>query len=492
MANKKYQSGNENIDRLLNGNSLNLNLNQQDKVKTNPNETNIIPPFLPNVQPPTRKVVYDWGNGNQSSLTLDKKEQVKKSSLDEYVGSNVATESKKPLISVEESKRLQQKYNIRADEVVELDGKYGKNPNFIPQSMLKSLHGKAAAYSISKGDYFGGITFLSEGVYPKAFYFDPASGNSKYGVLINTHPGITLKFQSKQEIKQMFQNTSIGHLTDEIVDAAHVTKRMTPAMKEARLQVSDFYKMFHVIEGKYTKGADDALKNRIDDNPFSKKLLASGMSKNEILKQIKEDLPITSFAVLQQLSYKYGQKNINKFTKLLDSTISAALDKDNQEQHLANGAKYIVYHFKNGQNQLIQDTRVMNIHRLFYTAGVKFSPEINLKLATGTKLEGDELKQVQEIAQKAGVSNIIKDGKLNVPDSTPDTAISGVKDKPLHNVNKPIKTVNQEFKPIELEKPKPVQPTVNKDNLDEHKPKPNKPKTENKPMGRQATFLDMY
>jgi len=53
----------------------------------------------------------------------------------------------------------------------------------------------------------------------------------------------------------------------------------------------------------------------IGKNPFAQKLLAEGRSKQEILRTVKENLPVTSYAVLQHLAYKYGNGGIKRFTK---------------------------------------------------------------------------------------------------------------------------------------------------------------------------------
>lgn len=350
---------------------------------------------------------------------------------------------------------LQSKYKIKEDEIVELNlGKYN-NSKFIPQHLTKTLIGKAAGYALTKGDYFGAITFLCEGVYPKAFYYDPATGGTR-GTLVNTHPGITLSLQPDNTIRGIFVNTSLRHMTEEIVDKAKYNRGISSNMANARLQVSDYYHMFQKIEGKYSQGAYKALEGRLAGHPLAKPLLAKGMSKAEVMEQMQSELSPASYSVLQQLAYKYGNGGIKRFGKLLDATISAGLDPDNQEKHLAQGAKHIVYQYMNSKKQWIQDTRVMNIHRLFFLSGEKFSPELNLKLITGSKLDKSEEELVSKVAKKAGVPNIIKDGRLDLPDGTIDTVKQA--NPPKLNtaaINKGVTTVNQNFKPIDAEPPKP-------------------------------------
>ena len=392
--------------------------------------------------------------------------------------------------SEQEMSGLRQKYKLGTPTASEQEeiGRVGNKVGFIPQSMLKNLIGRATAYAISKGDYFAGITFLCEGVFPKAFYYDPASGSKGKGTLINTHPGITLKYQKAGEIRQMFANTSIGHMKDEIVSTVQAGTRMTANMDKARLSASDFYNMFDIIRDKYSKGADDALISRFKSHPLAVQKLNSGMSSRQLLTEIKKELPVTSFSVLQQLSYKYGQAGIKKFGKLLDATISAALDPERQDMHLQNGARHIVYQYRNGSNQWIQDTRVMNIHRLFYVAGVKFSPEMNLKLSMGHPLSSEELKIAQDVAKKAGVPSVIKGGRLDLPDGTKDTA-KGSSPYVLNDkaINQGVKEVNQNFKPVSAEPPKPTPaPTINTQALP--KPKPPKPKTPSMGMGGLGGF----
>jgi hypothetical protein len=376
------------------------------------------------------------------------------------------------------SKLPQQKNNQSGDIVFrDSNGKqYNGADAFIPQHLLKSQTGQAAKYAISRGDYFAGITFLCEGVRPNAFYFDPASGG-KYGTLINTHPGITLPFQKDHEIRAMFKGTSIAGITEEIIAGVRSGK-MTTNMKQARLQTSDYYNMFRVVEAKYTRGADEALKKRLAHVPESKALLAQGKSLNDVLNTVKQQLPAPSYSVLQQLSYKYGTRGINRFTKLLDSSIKAALDPANREQHLANGSKHIVYHYVNSKKQVIQDTRVMNIHRLFYTAGAKFSNELNMKLSSNETLTAQEEQLVNNVAKQAGIPPVIKNGKLDLPDGTKETIKSSKSEEVVLDtkaIEKGIAMVDNNFKvrtKVDLDT-RIVDNKPKTDNVQKHKPSKN-------------------
>lgn len=381
-----------------------------------------------------------------------------------------------------ESNPLSKKYQINPNEIIDdkLPANFKGDSKFIPQSMLKGLTGQAAAYAVSKGDYFGGVTFLSEGVRSKAFYFDPASGSRGKGVLINTHPGITLPYQSESEIRKIFGNTSLSPMTDEIIRGVK-HGQMTNNMRQAQLRVGDYYNMFKHVQDKYSAGAHNALLGVISQNPFAKELLSEGKSKQEVLKEVKENLPVTSYAVLQHLAYKYGNGGIKKFTSLLNATISAGLDTENQEEHLAKGAKHIVYHYRDGKNTLHQDTRVMNIHRLFYTAGVRFSPELNMKIVGNKELTQEEEKLVNEVSKEAGLGKLVDKGKIKLPDGTINSTKNSKSDKmelEVESANKGISTVNQNFKPI---------PKVEKIEVDDIKPKNdntveiNKPKPSPKP-----------
>lgn len=332
-----------------------------------------------------------------------------------------------------------------------------KNSKFIPQSLVNTLIGKTAGYALTKGDHFGAITFLCEGVYPQAFYYDPASGG-KRGILVNTHPGITLSLQREGTIRKIFSNTSLAGMTDEIVSKSIGNNRgISPNMKAAKLKISDYYNMFKMIQGNYSDGVKNALKARFNQHPLAEKLIKQGFTKDNILTKIQSSLPPSAYAVLQQLAYKYGTGGIKHFGKLLDNAINAGLDPEHQDAHLANGAKYIVYQYMNKNKQWVQDTRVMNIHRLFFTSGQKFSPELNLKLITGKTLDEKEENIVKNVAQKAGVSSIVKNGKLDLPDSTLDTIKQSNPDNIHFNtnaINKGVTTVEQHYisKPVDVPK----------------------------------------
>lgn len=374
---------------------------------------------------------------------------------------------------------LSTKFNINPNASVPVNlGNVKSDAKFIPQHMLKGLTGQAAGYAISRGDYFGGVTFLSEGVRSNAFYFDPASGAKGKGTLVNTHPGITLTYQTDKEIRNMFGNTSLSPLTEEILRSVR-GGTISPNMRNSHLRVGDYYNMFKHVQDKYTAGANNALMGVMQNNPFAKSMLAQGKTKQETLRAIKENLPVGSYAVLQHLAYKYGNGGIKRFTSLLNHTISAGLDVKNQEQHLANGAKYIVYHYRDKSNTMHQDTRVMNIHRLFYTAGVKFKPELNLKIATNQTLTEEETKLVNSVAQTAGLGKLVKDGHVKFPDGTISSTKNSQSEKyqlDIDAANKGIAKVNQDFKPIKIE----VKVDEPKKNKIEHKSEPthniNKPK----------------
>ena len=249
----------------------------------------------------------------------------------------------------------------------------------------------------------------------------------------------------------MFGNTSLAGMTEEILRGVR-NGQMSSNMKNAHLRVGDYYNMFKHVQDKYTAGANGALLGVMNKNPFAQKLLAEGHSKQEVLRTVKEQLPVTSYAVLQHLAYKYGNGGIKRFTNLLNHTISAGLDTANQEKHLADGAKYIVYHYRDGKNVLHQDTRVMNIHRLFYTAGVKFSPELNMKIISNQELNATETQLVNSVATSAGLGKLVQNGKINLPDGDASSTKNSRSEKftlDIDAANKGIVTVNQNFKPIQ-------------------------------------------
>ena len=347
--------------------------------------------------------------------------------------------------TTDQTQQLLRQFNINPHESISttnLNG-YKAESGFIPQNMLRGLTGKASAYAIANGDYFGGITFLAEGVRSNAFYFDPASGSRK-GILINTHPGITLKYQSAEEMRRMFGHTSIRNMTEEIIQASR-NGQMTSRMRSAQLVVADYYNMFKEINRKYSRGADIALREHLDRNSYAKALMAQGLNRNDIMTRIKQNLPAPSYAVLQHLSYKYGEGGIKRFHNLLDKSISAALDLPNQDKHLQDGARFIVYHYRNKNNQLIQDTRAMNIHRLFYTSGVKFSPELNMKLVTGGQLDNNEQTLVNSVAKSAGVDDIVKNGRIS--DFGSGSPRNSITDEYKLEQDGPVQKVNQSYKP---------------------------------------------
>lgn len=349
---------------------------------------------------------------------------------------------------------LLQKFNINPNQKISTNenlGNFKPDAGFIPQSMLKGLTGKASAYAISQGDYFGGVTFLAEGVRSNAFYFDPASGSRGKGILINTHPGITLPYQTDAEIRKMFGRTTLAGMTDEIISGVK-RGQITANMRNSTLVISDYYNMFNDINQKYSVGADNALKGRLSQNRFAKEMLEDGKTTQEVMREIKRNLPAPSYAVLQHLSYKYGPGGIRKFGSLLDHSISAALDPENQTEHLQNGAKHIVYHYRNKNNELIQDTRAMNIHRLFYTSGVRFSPELNMKIVTGSQLNNNEQAVVSAVAKQAGVGSIVQAGKpIDFKDGPARNSRSDELKLDEAAIRRGVTTVNQDFKPIKLD-----------------------------------------
>ena len=187
---------------------------------------------------------------------------------------------------------LSTKFNINPNASVPVDlGNVKGDSKFIPQHMLKGLTGQAAGYAISRGDYFGGVTFLSEGVRSNAFYFDPASGAKGKGTLVNTHPGITLTYQTDKEIRNMFGNTSLSPLTEEILRSVR-GGTISPNMRNSHLRVGDYYNMFKHVQDKYTAGANNALMGVMQNNPFAKSMLAQGKTKQETLINIKENLTV--------------------------------------------------------------------------------------------------------------------------------------------------------------------------------------------------------
>jgi hypothetical protein len=378
-----------------------------------------------------------------------------------------------------EAKNMMNKYNINPNEQVKVNlGDLKPDAGFIPQHMLRGLSGKAAGYAISQGDFFGGVTFLAEGVRNNAFYFDPASGSKGKGILINTHPGITLKYQKDYEIRKMFNATTLAPMTNEILNGVK-SGTITPRMKAATLVISDYYNMFNQINGKYSAGADNAIMNVIGKNKFARDMLSHGATKSDVLREVKRNLPAPSYAVLQHLAYKYGNGGINRFTSLLDKSISAALDKPNQDKHLEEGAKFIVYHYRDKNNRLIQDTRAMNIHRLFYVSGLKFSPDLNMKIVTGMgRLDEKERAVVNEVTTRAGIKPIIdKDGQVsNFPDGPAHN--SNTKDVELVDVNKPVKKVDYDFS-LKMEQAEKAKPSTTPNTDLDHMVKPKTPKPSN-------------
>lgn len=314
----------------------------------------------------------------------------------------------------DEMKKELKKYNVDLDSTTIVNGKM--SPKIGASVNSKTLTGKAATFALANGNYYAGLTILCEGVKEKAFYFDPASGG-KYGTLINTHPGITLRFQTESEMRKMFGQTKLAPMTESLIRNIQA-KRLTPEMRQLTLDIPDYNRMFNVIANKYSSDADKFVKERLSQHPLSKRLLQQGMTKDQVLNQIKSDLPVSSYAVLQHLSYKYGPRMRNYFGKLVDGTISAALDLPNQERHLLNTAQHIVYKYMSEGGKWHVDTRVMNYHRMFYTAGHKFTPEINLKLASNTPLTEAESKVVSNVIRNAGLSVSVKNGRVNFPEIT--------------------------------------------------------------------------
>ena len=373
--------------------------------------------------------------------------------------------------------RNQNKNAINPNEPVnvELPSQY-KNAVFVPQSLMKGRVGMAAGYAFSKGDYFGGVTFLSEGISNKAFYLDPAS-NPKNGTLINTNPGITLSRQNESTIRAIFKNTSLAGMTDEIIHQSKGGRGGTGLgissnMAKVSLQVGDYYNMFKVVQGSYSNSLVSAMKERLPHNPHAKALLSSGMSRDAVMRKIQENLPPASYGVLQHMTYKFGGQGVRRFGKVFDGAISAALDPANQEQHLTNGAKHMVYYFRNKNSAWQPDTRVMDIHRIIFTSGKRLSPELNLKLATQAELNANELNLVSGIAKQAGVSGIIKDGRVKLPDSPTETLGNSQKlDWDEKAANRGMRVVNQDAKPVPIDMPKP-QPNNHQTNI----PKPPQPK----------------
>ena len=170
---------------------------------------------------------------------------------------------------------LSTKFNINPNVSVPINlGNVKGDAKFIPQHMLKGLTGQAAGYAISRGDYFGGVTFLSEGVRSNAFLLWPASGAKGKGTLVNTHPGITLTYQTDKEIVICLVIQVCPPLTEEILRSVR-GGTISPNMRNSQLRVGDYYNMFKHVQDKYTAGANNALMGVMQNNPFAKKYVSS-------------------------------------------------------------------------------------------------------------------------------------------------------------------------------------------------------------------------
>ena len=303
--------------------------------------------------------------------------------------------------------------------------KFDKSSGFIvPAKHYAGLTGPSAKFALSKNDYFAGITFLCEWITRDSFYHDPASGGNK-GVLINTHPGITLTYQTKR-LDKIFAGTSAAPIVNEIKGAIK-SGNITPNMRNTKFSPSDYYKMFQAIEPSYTNDAYKLIRNNLERNKFASEILSGYKKgtkeyedmKTRLTQRVVNQLPASAFSVIQQGVYKCGSAGFGRFKTLLNGTISAGLDLQNQDRHLQENAKSIVYTYstKSGRKT---DTRVMEIHRLFYVSGKGISPKLGEKIVDGIALTPSEMKQIQELSKKAGITNIVKGNKTVFSDISTD------------------------------------------------------------------------
>lgn len=338
----------------------------------------------------------------------------------------------------------------------ELSIKHNIKPNELPvapnnKDLIKqwrnTLSGKASAYALSRNDYFAAVTFIAEGVKESAFYKDPASGG-KYGTLYNSHPGITMRFQSDSEILSMFGKTSVAHQKQNILSNLrglqnNNIKTLPQFMKDMRLSIGDHYEMFNTIRNKYSNNLNKTLYSVMDSNPFVKDRLSKGHSKETVFNDIKKNMPSSAYGVLQHIAYKHG--SAGKFKGLLNHSISAALDPENREKHLVNGASHIIYSYVNAKKEKVIDKYAMKVHRLFYLSGATLSPDLNMKILQNNKLDQNEEKKVNDIAQKVGIGKIIKNGKTDFGERLDNSKLDKEKslDTSLLDKGKAVKNVNE-------------------------------------------------
>ena len=51
----------------------------------------------------------------------------------------------------------------------------------------------------------------------------------------------------------------------------------------------------------------------------------------------------------------------------------------------------------------------MEIHRLFYVSGKGINPKLGEKIVDGIELTAAEMKQIQELSKKAGITKVVFD-----------------------------------------------------------------------------------
>lgn len=278
---------------------------------------------------------------------------------------------------------------------------------------------QAALYSMSKGDMYAALTFLSEGVDGRAFYYDPASGG-KNGHIINIHPGINLSAQSDETIKKVLKAGQIDIPFNEIIGTIRNRSPLTAKMKAETLNPEQVHETFGVVRQAYTDTATRALERVAIKNPLVIKMMKEDkLTKREATEAVINNMPEGAWAVLQHAAYKKG--NLNGMEKVLTSAINAALDKpENQQKHLSEGAQYINYVYKhNGVTR--NDTRVESLHRLFFVAGDKMDRETSMKVLGGKDLGAAE-SMLDSMAKASGTQAAMKGGKFNIPEEDAEIA----------------------------------------------------------------------
>lgn len=303
-----------------------------------------------------------------------------------------------------------------------------------PSKMFNAPTRHAASLAFAKGDAFMGVTFLAEGISTRGgkienFYYDPGSAGRNYK-LINTHPGIVLTDRGKGFVAQLFKGTSLSPLIKEIAHATENRGSITPNMLRSKpLTIDDFSSMFNNIRDYYENSLLRAMTRAVRNSPeaqaFKKQHSNTRLSDKKIAEMIIEGLPDTSAGVLQHIVYKYGHFP-KKMTQTLQHSIKAVLDPEHQQEHLANGSKYMTHFYRTSQGVVKSDPRASTIHRIFFAAGEKLSPEMALKISNGERLNEKELENAKLILKQAGVKGdlISENGLVNLP-ATPSEIIEG-------------------------------------------------------------------